>query len=117
MMAVRNGQELEVIHGGVAGIQQVLIAGGQGPVVVLAGTVDAVEGLLMEQAHQTVALGNLLHHFHGQQVVVDGLVGGVENGSQLMLCGSNLVVLGAGGNPQLPQLVVQILHELGDLGT
>ncbi len=112
-----ESQELEVIHGGVAGIQQVLAAGGQRPVVVFAGAIDTIEGLLVNQAHKTVALGNLLHHFHSQQIVIDGLVGGVENGCQFVLCGSNLVVLGAGGDAQLPQLVVQLLHEFGDLGT
>ena len=71
----------------------------------------------MLQADQTVLGGDLLHHLHGQQVVVDGHVGGVEDGSQLMLTGSNFVVLGLGGNAQLPQLFVQLLHKLGDLGT
>ncbi len=83
----------------------------------LAAAVDALKGLLVLQADQTVLGGDLLHHLHGQQVVVDGDVGGVEDGGQLVLAGSNLVVLGLGGHAQLPQLLVQILHELGDLGT
>ena len=110
-------QELQVLHGGVARVEQVLVGGGHGPVVMLAAAVDALKRLLMLQADQTVLGSDLLHHLHRQQVVVDGNVGGVEDGSQLMLTGSNFVVLGLGGNAQLPQLFVQLLHKLGDLGT
>ena len=83
----------------------------------LAAAVHALKRLLVLQADQTVLGCDLLHQLHGQQVVVDGNVGGVEDGSQLMLAGSNFVVLGLGGNAQLPQLFVQFLHKLGDLGT
>ena len=102
--------ELQVLHRGVAGIQQVLVLGADGPVVVLAAAVDALERLLMLQADQTVLVGDLPHHLHRQQVVVDGDVGGVVDGGQLMLAGGDLVVLGLGGNAERPQLVVQILH-------
>ena len=34
-----------------------------------------------------------------------------------MLAGSNLVVLGLGGHAQLPELLVQLLHERRNLGT
>ena len=110
-------QELQVLHGGVARVQQILVGGGHGPVVMLAAAVHALKRLLMLQADQTVLGSDLLHHLHRQQVVVDGNVGGVKDGSQLMLAGSNFVVLGLGGNAQLPQLLVQLLHKLGDLGT
>ena len=70
----------------------------------------------MLQADQTVLGGDLLHHLHGQQVVVDGHVGGIVDGGQLMLAGGYLVVLGLGGHAQLPQLLVQFLHERGHLG-
>ena len=50
-------QELGVLPGGGAGLEQIFArVGGEGPVVVLAGAVDAREGLLMEQAHQSVAV-------------------------------------------------------------
>ena len=110
-------QELQVLHGRVARVQQILVGGGHGPVVVLAAAVHTLKGLLVLQADQTVLGSDLLHHLHGQQVVVNGNIGGVEDGGQLMLAGSHFVVLGLGGNAQLPQLLVQLLHKCGDLGT
>ena len=106
--------ELQVLHGGIARVQQVLVLGADGPVVVLAGAVDPLEGLLMLEADKAVLAGDLLHDLHGEQVVVDGHVGGVVDGGQLVLGGGHLVVLGLGGDAQLPQLLVQLLHELGD---
>ena len=70
----------------------------------------------MQQADKAVLVGELLHHLHRQQVVVDGDIGGVIDGGQLMLAGGNLVVLGLGGDAQLPQLGVQLLHKLGNDG-
>ena len=77
------------------------------------------EGCIMEIERKWMVKGlSLIHiYLHRQQVVVDGNVGSVEDGSQLMLAGSNFVVLGLGGNAQLPQLLVQLLHKFGDLGT
>ena len=104
-------QEPGVLIGRVAGRQQVHAGiGGDGPVVVLAGAVDAVKGLLMEQTYQTVTGSYLLHDLHGQLVVVGGHVGGGVDGSQLMLGGGHLVMLGLGQNAQLPQLLVQVGH-------
>jgi len=60
-----------------------------------------------------VAAGDLLHHFHGQLVVVRGHVGGEKYGGQLVLRGGDLVMLGFCQHAQLPQLVVKILHKLG----
>ena len=82
----------------------------------LAGAVDTVKGLFVEQAHQTVALGHLLHDLHGQLVVVGGHVGGGINGGQLMLGGRHLVMLGLGQDAQLPQLLVQVGHVLRHAG-
>ena len=112
----QEDQELQVLHGSVAGVQQVLVGGAHRPVVVLAAAVHALKRLLVLQADQTVLGCDLLHQLHGQQVVVDGNVGGVEDGGQLMLAGSHFVVLGLGGDAQLPQLFVQFLHEGGDFG-
>ena len=79
-------QELGVLAGGLAGLEEVLAGiGGQRPVVVLAGAVDAREGLFVQQAHQVVALGHLLHHLHGQLVLVAGGVGVGIDGGHLVL--------------------------------
>ena len=110
-------QESQVVHGGFAGIQEVGLAGGDGPVVVLAGAVDALERLLMLQAHQAVMACQQAHLLHGQEVLVDGAVAvGVERG-QLMLRRGDLVMLGLRRYAQLPQLAVEFLHELVDRGT
>ena len=71
----------------------------------------------MLQAHQAVVGGDDLHLLHGDQVVVDGLGARLEDGRELVLAGGNLVVLGLGGHRELPQLVVELLHELVDGGT
>ena len=110
-------QELGVLAGGGAGLEQVLAGiGAQRPVVVLAGAVDAGEGLFMEQADEAVLVGHLLHDLHGQLVVVAGGVGVGENGGHLMLRGGHLVVLGLGEDTQRPQSLVQLLHVSGDPG-
>ena len=111
-------EEPGVLPGGGAGLEQVLArVGGQGPVVVLAGAVDAGEGLLMEQAHQAVAVRHLLHDLHYQLVLVAGGVGVGVDGGHLMLGGGHLVVLGLAEHAQLPQLLVQVLHVGGHPGT
>ena len=104
-------KEPGVLAGGGAGLEEVVArVGGEGPVVVLAGTVDPGKGLFVEEADHVVPPGHLLHDLHSQLVVVAGGVGVAVNGGQLMLGGSHLVVLGLGQDAQLPQLLVQLLH-------
>ena len=76
----------------------------------LARAVDAREGLLVQQADQTVLFGGFLHDLHGQLVVVVGDVGGGEDRRQLVLRGSDLVVLCLCEHAELPQLLVKLLH-------
>ena len=110
--AGEDQQELQVLVGGVAGVQQVLAGvGADGPVVVLAGAVDAGIGLFVEEADQAVTGGHPLHGLHGQLVLVHGQVAHGEDGGHLMLGGGHLVVLGGGGDAQLPQLLIQVGHE------
>ena len=82
------------------------------PVVVLARAVDSRKGLFMKQADETVLFCNALHKLHCELVVVGGYVRGREYGSQLVLCGRDLVVLCLGKHAEVPQLLVEILHEL-----
>ena len=58
--------------------------------------------------------GDDLHLLHREQVVVDGLGAGLEDGGELVLAGGNLVVLGLGRHGELPELVIELLHELVD---
>ncbi len=90
-------EELGVLIGGLTGGQQVH-AGvrGDGPVIVLAAAVYPVKGFLVQKAHKAVLCRHLLHHLHGQLVVVGSDVDGSVDGGQLMLGGGHLVVLGLG---------------------
>ena len=111
----QHQQELDVLMGRLARLQQVdAVVGGQGPVIVLTGTIDPGEGLLMEQALQAVKISHLLQRLHNQLVVIYGHIALGVNGSQLMLSRSHLVVLGLGRHTQLPQLLIHILHEIRD---
>ena len=105
-------EELRVLIGRLTGREEVLpIVRGNGPVVVLSRSVHACERLLMEQAYKAMSCRDLLHHLHCELVVVCGHIGGRVDRCQLMLCGGNLVVLRLGKDPELPELLVQILHE------
>ena len=77
----------------------------------LAGAVDAGKGLFMQQADETVALGDLLHRLHDELVLIVGGVGVAVDGGHLVLTGGDLVVLGLGEHAELPQLLVQLLHK------
>ena len=110
-------QKLDVSSGSTAGIQQVYAGvGDQGPVVVLSGTVDALKGLLVEQAGKAVLVGYLFHHLHGKLVVVHRHIGRVEYRSQLVLGRGHLVVFGFGRDAELPERFIQIVHEGGNTG-
>ena len=105
-------QEAQVAHGGFARVEQVHPVGGNRPVVVLAAAVDALEGLLVLQADQSVVACDGLHQLHHQQVLVDGAIRYGEDRRQLVLRGRDLVVLGLGRHAQLPQRVVELFHEV-----
>ena len=104
-------EKLDIFGGGTAGIKQVCACiGDHGPVVMLAGTVDALKRFLVQKAYESVSVSHFLHHFHGQLVMVYRDVGGVKDRSQLMLGGSYFIMLGFGRDAQLPELFVQIVH-------
>ena len=68
----------------------------------------------MEQADKSVSCGDLLHHFHGELVVVCCDVCGGVYRRKLVLRRCNLVVLCLGEDTELPQLFVEVLHVLRD---
>ena len=82
----------------------------------LAGSVDAFERLLVQQAGISEAVRHLFHHFHGQLVVVHCHVGRLKDRRQLVLGRSDLVVLGLGRHAELPEFFVQCVHVLRYLG-
>ena len=110
-------EELGVLAGGLTRIKQVLAGvGGNGPVVVLAASVHAVKGLLVEQADHAMLARGLAHQLHHQLVVIACDVRRGENRGELVLGGGNLVVLGLGEDAKLPQFLVQVFHEGLDAG-
>ena len=56
-----RGQEDRVLVGIGSRIEQIDVAVDRGPVVVLAGTVDACEGFLVQQHAETMLTSHLLH--------------------------------------------------------
>ena len=108
-------QELRVFIRRFARRQKVYACVGRNrPVVVLAGAIDAREGLFMQQAHETMPEGNFLHDLHRQLVVIGCDVGCCINRGQLMLRRGDFVVLGLGKDAKLPELLVEVLHEFRD---
>ena len=65
----------------------------------------------MKQGHQAVLLCDPLDDFHGQLVVVHSHVRGGEYRCQFELCRRHFVVLGLCQDAQLPELLVQVVHE------
>ena len=65
----------------------------------------------MEQAHQIVPGRHPLHGLHSQLVLIRRNIAGGINRRQFMLAGCNFFVLRFGGDAQLPQLIVQLLHK------
>ena len=106
-----------VVTGRFSGIQKIFASvGGNRPVVVLAGAVNAGERFFVQQTHQTVLCSHVFHDLHGQLIVIGGGVGIAENGGQFVLGGGDFVVFGLGQNTQFPQLFVQIFHVIGNTG-
>ncbi len=107
-------KETGVGPGILAGIQQIDAGiGGQRPIDVLAGAVDARERLFVEQGRKAMALGHLAQRLHDQLVVIGREVGGGVHGSQFELIRGYLLVLGLGRDAQAPQLVIELTHESG----
>ena len=87
-----------------------VVAGGKRPVVVLAGAVDFVEGLLLEESGKSVAGSDLLDDLHDHDVLVN--LGGVssEERGELELVGGDLTVAGLEGDAKSVALLLDLLH-------
>ncbi len=77
----------------------------------LAAAVDPAEGLFVQQTHHAMAVGHLFHDLHGELIMVSGDIHRAENRRQLMLRGSDFVMLGLDQHAQLPEFFVQLPHK------
>ena len=104
-------QELQVLVRRVARLEQVVArVGAHRPVVVLARAVDAGERLLVQQADEAVAAGDVLQDLHRQLLVVGGDVRVLEDRRDLVLRRRDLVVAGLDRHAELVQLVLALQH-------
>ena len=76
----------------------------------LAGAVHALKGLLVEYALEAVLSRGALHELHSDLVMVGSDIRGIEYRSELVLSGSDLVVLGLGAYAESPELFVEVCH-------
>ena len=88
--------------------------GPEGPVAVLAGSVHALEGFLMQENAEAVLARDLLHQGHQHHVVIDGDVAFLINGSKFELVRSHFIVAGLGRYAELVGLDLKVFHERGD---
>ena len=95
-------QENVVVRRIIARVEHIETGCGDGPVVMLARTVDALEGFLVEQAGETMVGCRLTQDLHRQKVIVDGDVRAREDGRDFVLARSDLVMLGLGIHAHAP---------------
>ncbi len=110
--SAERGEEDGVLVRVLARVQQVHLAVVHGPVVVLAGTVDAGERLFVQQADEAVAVCDLAEHFHNLHVVVAGEVHFLEHRGEFELGRGDFVVAGLGRDAELPEFLFHIVHEV-----
>ncbi len=108
--------ELQIVFKILARFEQILAVGrGYRPVVVLARSVDALEGFFVQQAYEPVPRRYLAHDRHRQLVVVGRYIDRGIYRRELVLTGRDLVVTGLGVYAELPQFSVKLLHKAEDI--
>ena len=108
-------QELIIFFRLSARLQQVFACiSAHRPVVVLARTVDAFKGFFMKQTCQIVAVGDFLHEFHDELVVVDSLIRCREDRSQFVLSRRDFVMTRLRRDADSPELSVKVAHVAAD---
>ena len=99
------------------GVEEVDAAGGaHGPVVVLARAVDVGEGLLLEEAGEVVARGDLLAQLHDDQVLVHLLRHAAKVRGHLVLVGGNLPVARLERDAEAEGLLLDVLDAVLRVG-
>ena len=108
-------EELHVGVGIVARIKQIYAGvGGDGPVVVLARSIDARERLLMQKAAEAVALSSFLQNTHRDHLMIDGDICVLKGRCEFKLTRRDFVVASLDGNAQLEQPLLDLGHESDD---
>mmetsp|Transcript_16003 Transcript_16003/g.50297 ORF Transcript_16003/g.50297 Transcript_16003/m.50297 type:complete len:298 (+) Transcript_16003:764-1657(+) len=93
------------------GVEEVhAVRGADGPVVVLAAAVDAVERLLLQERSEAVLGRHLLHDLHDNEVLIHLLDDGAELGRELVLVGRDLAVAGDKRDAELEALLLDLAH-------
>ena len=77
------------------------VGGSDGPVVMLSGSVDVREGLLLEEGGEAVLGSDLLDDLHDHDVLIDLRGVGPEERCELVLSGGDLAVAGLKGDSHL----------------
>ena len=104
-------EEVDVVGRRVARVEQVGAGvGPHRPVVVLAGAVDAGEGLLVQEADEAVAARDAFQHLHHQLLVVGADVRVLEHRGDLVLVRGDLVVAGLDRDAELAHLQLGLEH-------
>ena len=105
-------QELRVGMRIIARIEQIALSRvAEREVDMLARSVDAGEGLFVQQADHAVLLGHPLQRDHHQLLMVGREVGILEHRRELELARRDLVVARLGRNSELEQLAFALEHE------
>ena len=113
----KEGDELEVALGVLARSEQLrALVGAKRPVVVFAGTVHAVEGLLVQEHHEAVLAGDAAHQVHHDLVLVVREVGLAVDRRELELVRGHFVVAGFQRNAEAVAGDLQVTHESGHAG-
>ena len=111
----QDHQELNIFVRCLARIKQInAVICGDGPVVVLTGTIDSRKWFLMKKTLQSVTLCHLFQSLHNDLVVVCCYVALCIDRCQLMLCRCDFVVLCLCRNTQFPEFFVYFFHKTGN---
>ena len=111
----KEEQKSRVVFGVVGRVEQVFAAVGRHrPVIVLAASVNSVEGLFVEEANHSVAVRDGFHNGHYDLVVVHGVVRRRINAGEFVLSGSDFVMLRLRVNAEFPEFLVEIAHIIPD---
>ena len=106
-----EGQELGVLVRVVAGLEEVADTGAaDGPVDVLAGSVDARERLLSEEADETMLGSDAAEQRHREHLVIVRDVGGFVDRSHFVLGRSDFVVAGLDRDTEFEALALGFHH-------